>query len=195
MRAGFFLESFNGKAFDEAVGSARRVRAGQPFALGARACCAGCTTRSSRRRESWCAWCAARCSTWRWTSASRRRPSDAGWASSSARTTTSSCGCLAGFAHGFLVLSEIGGVSLQDHRLLRARPRARHCWDDRSLAIEWPELGVAFTLSDMIAQRRRWTARSCSPRLQRSVKRLFLDELSLDIGAMPPMPLCGRCQL
>ena len=27
------------------------------------------------------------------------------------------------------------------------------------------------------------------------VKRLFLDELILDIDAMPPMPLCGRCQL
>ncbi len=32
---GFFMESFNQKAFDEAVGLRSGVRAGQPFALGA----------------------------------------------------------------------------------------------------------------------------------------------------------------
>ena len=40
------------------VGREVRVRAGQPFARRRAACCAGCTTRCSSRRESSCAWCA-----------------------------------------------------------------------------------------------------------------------------------------
>ena len=54
----------------------RRVRPGQPLALGARACCAACT--SSPGRPSWCAARAGRSSTWSWTSGRARRRSGAG---------------------------------------------------------------------------------------------------------------------
>ncbi len=103
---GFFLESFNQRAFNAATGtdfnfvqdnhsrSAKNVLRGLHYQLGPAAGQAGAAS------------CGAPSSTWRWISARRRRLSANGSAWSSARKITASCGCRPVLAHGFLVLSD-----------------------------------------------------------------------------------------
>lgn len=54
----------------------------------------------------------------------------------------------AGFAHGFLVLTETAEFLYKTTDYYAPAHERAIRWDDPSLAIAWPELGAAFTLSD-----------------------------------------------
>lgn len=70
----FFIESFNQKVFDETVGHHVDFVQDNYSRSSKGVLRAGGTTNCSSRKASWCAACAVQCSTWRWTSASHRRP-------------------------------------------------------------------------------------------------------------------------
>jgi dTDP-4-dehydrorhamnose 3,5-epimerase len=54
----------------------------------------------------------------------------------------------AGFAHGFLVLTEAAEFLYKTTDYYAPAHERAIRWDDPSLAIAWPQLGAAFTLSD-----------------------------------------------
>ncbi|GAB5524362.1 MAG: dTDP-4-dehydrorhamnose 3,5-epimerase [Roseivirga sp.] len=53
-----------------------------------------------------------------------------------------------GFAHGFLVLSDIAVFSYKCDNLYNAKEEAGVIYDDEALGIKWPELDVAYLLSE-----------------------------------------------
>jgi dTDP-4-dehydrorhamnose 3,5-epimerase len=54
----------------------------------------------------------------------------------------------AGYAHGFLVLSESADLQYKTTDYYAAASEIAIRWDDPTLAIEWPALDVAYILSD-----------------------------------------------
>ena len=54
----------------------------------------------------------------------------------------------AGFAHGFLVLSQTADLQYKTTDYYAASSEIAIRWDDPTLAIEWPALDVAYILSD-----------------------------------------------
>ena len=103
----------------------RRVRPGQPLALGAPGSSAACTSRPSPGRRSSSAACAGGSATSPSTCAATRRPTGSGRATSSTTSTHRQLFVPVGFAHGFCVLSEVADVALQALELLRPRDRGR----------------------------------------------------------------------
>ena len=53
----------------------------------------------------------------------------------------------AGYAHGFLVMSETAEVQYKATGYYAPAAEASIRWDDPALAIAWPDIGVPFTLS------------------------------------------------
>lgn len=144
---GFFFESFNGKAFDEAVGrhvefvqdnhsrSARGVLRGlhyqiqQPQGKLVR-CVRGAVfdVAVDIRRSS---------------------PTFGQWVGEElSEDNHKQLWVPAGFAHGFLVLTETAEFLYKTTDYYAPAHERAIRWDDPSLAIAWPELGAAFTLSD-----------------------------------------------
>jgi dTDP-4-dehydrorhamnose 3,5-epimerase len=144
---GFFFESFNGKAFDEAVGrhvefvqdnhsrSAQGVLRGlhyqiqQPQGKLVR-CVRGAVfdVAVDIRRSS---------------------PTFGQWVGEElSEDNHKQLWVPAGFAHGFLVLTETAEFLYKTTDYYAPAHERAIRWDDPSLAIAWPELGVAFTLSD-----------------------------------------------
>ena len=54
----------------------------------------------------------------------------------------------AGYAHGFLVLSESADLQYKTTDYYSAASEIAIRWDDPSLAIDWPALDVPYVLSD-----------------------------------------------
>lgn len=54
----------------------------------------------------------------------------------------------AGFAHGFLVMSEEADFCYKCTQLYDPPSERGVAWDDPTIGIEWPDLGVPFALSD-----------------------------------------------
>jgi len=54
----------------------------------------------------------------------------------------------AGYAHGFLVLSEVADLQYKTTDYYAAASEIAIRWDDPSLAIDWPRLDIAYILSD-----------------------------------------------
>jgi len=52
-----------------------------------------------------------------------------------------------GFAHGFLVLSEEAEFTYKCDEFYHPEDEGGIRWDDPSIGIEWPEIGMAFSLS------------------------------------------------
>lgn len=144
---GFFFESFNGKAFDEAVGrhvefvqdnhsrSAQGVLRGlhyqiqQPQGKLVR-CVRGAVfdVAVDIRRSS---------------------PTFGQWVGEElSEHNRKQLWVPAGFAHGFLVLTETAEFLYKTTDYYAPVHERAIRWDDPSLAIAWPELGAAFTLSD-----------------------------------------------
>ena len=73
----------------------------------------------------------------------------------------------AGYAHGFLVLSESADLQYKTTGYYAAGSEVAIRWDDPSLAIDWPTLEVPYILSDKDRQ-----AQSLAPGIQCSVQRL-----------------------
>ena len=151
---GFFVETFRAERLAE-LGHRRGLGAGQPLALGPRGRCAGCTSRSAPARPSWCAARAGRSSTWRSTSAAARPPSAAGTRCAS---TTSACRAVylpVGFAHGFVVVSEVADVVYKCSSYYDPELERGFAWDDPDVGIRWPELDVEVSERDAAAPRLR----------------------------------------
>jgi dTDP-4-dehydrorhamnose 3,5-epimerase len=144
---GFFFESFNGKAFDEAVGrhvefvqdnhsrSAQGVLRGlhyqiqQPQGKLVR-CVRGAVfdVAVDIRRSS---------------------PTFGQWVGEElSEDNRKQLWVPAGFAHGFLVLTETAEFLYKTTDYYAPAHERAIRWDDPSLAVAWPELGAAFTLSD-----------------------------------------------
>ena len=102
---GFFFESWRQDKF-AAAGHRRRASCRTITATPCGTRCAGSISRSSNRRENWCASRAARPSMSRSTSAAARRASASGSACCSARANRQMLWVPPGFAHGYLALSE-----------------------------------------------------------------------------------------
>ena len=113
-----------------------------------RAPCAACTSRPRPLpRTSWCAWCADRCSTWRWTCAWARPPT--------AGTSTAICGGdlepdpgadrLRARLHDARARHR---GHLQGHQLLCPSDDRGHPWNDPDLGIAWPLPEAEAILSD-----------------------------------------------
>ena len=125
---GFFLESFNQRAFDDAVGPRRRVRAGQPLALAqGRAARAALPARAARAGQ---AGAGDRGGSVFDVAVDMRRDSPTlrplGGRRAAAPRTTGSLWIPPGFAHGFLVLSDSADF-LYKTTDYYAPDRARRC--------------------------------------------------------------------
>ena len=147
---GFFLESFNQRQFDAAVGAAGELRAGQPLALGAAACCAACTMQIGTHAQGKLVRVTqrARSSTWRSTSArgcptyrplgrrrAQRRRTIASSGSRPASRTASWCSARAPTS------------STRPPTTTRPAARSASAGTIRRSAIAWPDLGVPYSLS------------------------------------------------
>ena len=136
---GFFLETFRADRMAElGIRETTGCRTTTPARRAA--CCGACTSRSAPARPSSCAAPAGRCSTWRWTSAAARPPSGAGrrWCS-----TTSRCGQVylpVGFAHGFVVTSEVADVIYRCSDYYDPVRRAGLRLGRPGRGISWPDL-------------------------------------------------------
>ncbi|HCU30871.1 MAG TPA: dTDP-4-dehydrorhamnose 3,5-epimerase, partial [Sphaerochaeta sp.] len=53
-----------------------------------------------------------------------------------------------GFAHGFLVLSEEAEFTYKCDEFYHPEDEGGIRWDDPSIGIEWPEIGVEYCLSE-----------------------------------------------
>lgn len=140
---GFFFESFNQKAFNEATGTNHQF-VQDNHSRSAKGCCAVCTTRSSNLRASWCVWCVGWCLMWRWTSA---KVSHLGqWVGEElSEDNHRQLWVPPGFAHGFVVLSEMAEFLYKTTDYYA--PQFERCiaWNDPQLAIDW-QLGGAIPL-------------------------------------------------
>lgn len=54
----------------------------------------------------------------------------------------------AGFAHGFLVLSEVAKVFYKTTSFYAPNAERGIAWDDPDIGIQWPDIGMDFLLSD-----------------------------------------------
>ena len=61
-----------------------------------------------------------------------------------------------GFAHGFLVLSDEAEFTYKCDEFYHPEDEAGIRWDDPSIAIEWPEIGIPFSLSEKDKNRPVW---------------------------------------
>jgi dTDP-4-dehydrorhamnose 3,5-epimerase (EC 5.1.3.13) len=76
---GFFYESFNQRAFNQATGTDYQF-VQDNHSRSSKGVLRGLHYQIHQPKASSCAWCRAPCSTWRWTSAKARPPSANGWA-------------------------------------------------------------------------------------------------------------------
>ena len=132
---GFFLESYNEKAFAE-LGIEEQLCAGQSFELAAERVCAGCTIRSNSRRGNWCGRWKGRFSMSRWTCAAVRRRLADGRRCAVGREQTHALDS-AGFAHGFRVISEKAHVLYKATDYYAPEHERTLAWNDPDLKIDW----------------------------------------------------------
>ena len=90
---GFFFERFNPKAFHQAIGQDVQFGKTTTAAVG-KGCCEACPIKYDKPSVILCAWCVARYSMWRWTSAKARQLSGNGWVWNSRKATIASSGYL-----------------------------------------------------------------------------------------------------
>ena len=95
------------------------------------------------------AWCRARCSTWPSTCARTAPPTENGRARCCRRRTAASSSVPRGFAHGFLVLSDVAEFCYKCDDVYHPNDEGGLMWNDPEIGIEWPILeGMELVLSE-----------------------------------------------
>ena len=100
--------------------------------------CAACTRSACGPRASWCAWCAARSGTWRWTCGAARRASAGTWPSGSRPRTSCSSGSRRASRTASSCSRTRPSSSTSAPTTTTRADELRIAWNDPALAIPWP---------------------------------------------------------
>ena len=170
---GFFFESLARAQF-AAAGIDADVSCRTTTAIPCGTRCAACIIRSSSRRASWCGWCAGAVFDVA-VDIRRSSPTFGQWVGVVLSDGNHHMLWVPpGFAHGYLALERRDRFSLQVHRLLRARARARDplerstrsgCTGRCRLAAQ-PILSAKDAAAPALQDAETYSVRSCSPALR-----------------------------
>ena len=140
---GYFVETYNQNDMKEA-GLDDGVRAGQSVHAPRRVCCAACISRNSSRRASLCVPSAVPSMMWLSISAPTARPIGKWYGIELTEENHKQFYIPQGFAHGFLVLSDIAEFCYKCTDFYHPGDEGGMAWNDPEIGITWPQLAGTY---------------------------------------------------